>query len=114
MQRDPVLEAVIGDVARGDGEGVLGNVHRVDPGIGKIPAREDREAAGAGAEVEHAFDLGGILDQRAAGFVILAAEMRVQQFADEGARHDGALVDIERQAAHVDLVDEIGGGFARA
>ncbi len=35
--------------------------------------------------------------------------MRVQQFADEGARHDGALVDIERQAAHVDLVDEIGG-----
>ena len=39
--------------------------------------------------------------------------MRLQQFADEGARHDGALVDIERQAAHVDLVDEIGGGFSR-
>ena len=113
MQRDPVLEAVIGDVARGDGEGVLGKVDRVDPGIGEIPAREDGETAGAGAEVEHAFDLSGILDQRTAGFVILAAEMRVQQFADEGARHDGALVDIERQAAHVDLVDQIGGGFAR-
>ncbi len=45
--------------------------------------------------------------------VVVAAEMRIQQLADEGARHDGALVDIERQAAHVDLVDEIGGGFSR-
>ena len=39
--------------------------------------------------------------------------MRLQQLADEGARNDDALVDIERQAAHVDLVDEIGGRFAR-
>ena len=39
--------------------------------------------------------------------------MLLQQFADERARHDGALVDIERQAAHVDLVDEVGGGFSR-
>ena len=39
--------------------------------------------------------------------------MLIQQFADEGARHDHALVDIERQAAHVDLVDEIGGRFSR-
>ena len=45
--------------------------------------------------------------------LVVAAEMRIQQFADEGARHDGALVDIERQAAHVDLVDEIGGGLSR-
>ena len=39
--------------------------------------------------------------------------MGVQQFADEGARHDGALVDIERQTAHIDLVDEIGRGRPR-
>ena len=39
--------------------------------------------------------------------------MLVEQFADEGARHDGPLVDIEGQAAHIDLVDEIGGGFSR-
>ena len=38
--------------------------------------------------------------------------MLLQQFADEGARHDDALVDIERQAAHVDLVDEVGGRFS--
>jgi hypothetical protein len=38
--------------------------------------------------------------------------MLLQQFADERARHDGALVDIERQAAHVDLVDEVGRGFS--
>src|SRR6476660_6491552 len=39
--------------------------------------------------------------------------MLLQQFADERAWHDGALVDIERQAAHVDLVDEVGCGLSR-
>ncbi|MGY3440314.1 hypothetical protein ACVW17_000315 [Bradyrhizobium sp. USDA 4473] len=76
-----------------------------------MPSGQDRKAAGAGAEVEHAVDVGGIADQR--GAVLVAAEMRVQQFADEGARHDGALVDIERQAPHIDLVDEIGGRLPR-
>ncbi len=57
-------------------------------------------------------DLGGIADQRCC-VLIAVAEMGVEQFADEGARHDGALVDIERQPAQIDLVDEIGGGFAR-
>jgi hypothetical protein len=38
--------------------------------------------------------------------------MRVQQFADEGARHDHTLIDIERQPAHVDLVDEVGRGLS--
>src|SRR5262249_46604539 len=36
----------------------------------------------------------------------------LQEFTDEGAWHDHALVDVEWQAAHVDLVDEVGGGFA--
>ncbi len=39
--------------------------------------------------------------------------MGSQQLADEGARHDHALVDIKRQAAQVDLVDQIGRGFSR-
>ena len=81
-------------------------------GIGKIARGEDRKAARAGTEVEHAFDLGRFADQGRGVFIAVAAEMGVQQFADEGARHDGALVDIERQAAHIDLVDEIGRGFA--
>src|SRR4029077_15356107 len=75
----------------------------------EMPCGQDRETARAGAEVEHASDLRGLADQRG----VRAAEMRVQQFADEGTRYDHALVDIERQAAHVGLVDEIGGGLAR-
>ena len=39
--------------------------------------------------------------------------MRVQQFPDEGTRHDHPFVDIERQTAHIDLVDEIRRGFSR-
>ena len=78
-----------------------------------MPAGEDGEAARAGAEVEHAFHGEGILDQRTALVIALAAEMGLQQLADVGARHDHALVDIEGQAAHVDLVDQIGGGLSR-
>ena len=72
---------------------------------------EDREASRSRAEIEHALDGRGIVDQRAS--LAVAAEMRLQELADEGARNDDALVDIEGQAAHVDLVDEIGGRFAR-
>ena len=54
-----------------------------------------------------------VVDQRRP-FAILSAEMRVEKFADKGARNDHALVDVERQAAHIDLVDEVGGGLARA
>ncbi len=39
--------------------------------------------------------------------------MRIQQLANEGARNNHALVDIERQSAHVDLVDEVGRGLSR-
>ena len=39
--------------------------------------------------------------------------MGIQQLADEGARHDHAFVDIKRQAAQVDFVDQIGRGFSR-
>ena len=66
VQRDAVFEPVIGDIARGDLERVLGDIDRIDRGIGKMPRGEDRKAAGAGAEIEHAFDRGGIVDQRAA------------------------------------------------
>ena len=36
-----------------------------------------------------------------------------QQFADQAARDDDALVDIERHALDVSAIDEIGGGLAR-
>src|SRR5689334_10706273 len=66
---------------------------------------QDGKTPAAGAEVEHACDLRWIADQRGR---ILAAEMRIKEFANEGSRYDGALVDIERQAAHPDFFDEIG------
>ena len=38
----------------------------------------------------------------------------VENFAEIGSRHDGALVDVERHAAHVDAVEQIGRGLAGA
>jgi hypothetical protein len=73
VQRDAVFEAVFADIARGDRERVLGNVHGIDSGARKMPRGEDGEAAGAGAEVEHAFDIGGV-HQRSA-FAVVAGEM---------------------------------------
>src|SRR3981189_2136813 len=98
MQRHPVLETVIGNIASGDVERVPGNIHRVDMSIWKTLAREDGKAARTGAEVQHALDREGILDQGAVVVLAFRAEMGIQQLADEGARHDAALVDIEGQA----------------
>ena len=111
MQPHSLLKAIIGDVARGNIERIFGNIDRVDPRIGKMPARENGQTSRAGAEVEHAFHLRAILDQRTA-IIAFAAKVRLQQLADVRARHDHALIDIEGQAAHVDLVDQIGGGFS--
>ncbi len=60
------------------------------------------------AEVEHALDGVGIVDRRAG-----ADEAAEQQFADEAARHDRALVDIERHALDIGAIEQIGGGLAR-
>ena len=50
--------------------------HRVDFGVGKIQARQDRKAARTGAEIEHMFDRQGIAEQRAAiRVVVVAVEM---------------------------------------
>src|SRR5215469_9950261 len=73
---------------------------------------ENGEAARAGAEVEHALNLRRLVYERR-GAILEAAEMGVENFADEGTWHDHAFVDIEGQAAHVDLVDEIGGRLPR-
>ena len=45
--------------------------------------------------------------------LVVLGERRHQQFADEAARHDDALVDVERHALDVGAVEEIGGGLAR-
>ena len=76
--------------------------------LGNDSRGENRERAAAGAEIEHALDRIGVLDQRA-----LADEAAEQQFADEAARHDHALVDIERHALDIGAIEKVGGGLAR-
>jgi hypothetical protein len=82
-----VFERVIGDVAAGHGEGVGRDVDRIDRGIGEGVGHQDRQAAGAGAQVEGAAHGFGILDP--------GLEAAFQQFGEIGARHDDALVHIE-------------------
>ena len=108
VERDAILKPVVGNVLRRHFQRVLRQVDGIDPRIGEMPARQNREAARAGAKVEHAFHRAEIVDQRAAVHLVRSGEMRVEQFADERSRHDHSLVDVERQAAHIDLVDEIG------
>ena len=74
---------------------------------GKAPRGENRERAAARAEVEHALDLLGRLDQ-----AVLADNLGEKQLSDEAARHDDALVDVERHALDIGLVEQIGGGLA--
>ncbi len=50
----------------------------------------------------------GVVDRRAG-----ADEAVKQQFADEAARHDRALVDIERHALDIGAIEQIGGRLAR-
>src|SRR5689334_18374049 len=56
MQCDAVFEPVIGHIARSDCECVLGDIDGINGGVGKMPRGQNSKAAGAGAEVEHAFD----------------------------------------------------------
>src|ERR1700676_1515139 len=45
MQRHPFFKSVVGDIARGDFERASGNIYRIDPRMGKAPAREHGETA---------------------------------------------------------------------
>ena len=74
MQPHPILKAVIGDIARRDIERVSGNIHRIDPGIGKPSARQHRKTPRTGAEVEHGFHRRRVGDQRTPVLLVLAAK----------------------------------------
>ena len=50
----------------------------------------------------------GIADER-----VVLGESGHHQFANQAARDDDALVDIERHALDVGAVDKVGGGLAR-
>jgi len=56
MQSHPVVETIIGDVARGDVERIPRNIHGVDLCLRERMRGEDREAPGPGAQLEHRAD----------------------------------------------------------
>ena len=71
------------DVATRPREGLRGGLDGMDLGAGVLVGHREREAARAGAEVEHAFHRVRVRDQRAGILVGAAAEMVLEQFADE-------------------------------
>ena len=101
------LKPMLLDIAPGDLERVRREVNGVDQRMGKDTRGEDGERAPASAEVEDALFLVGVAGQR-----VVFGERGHEEFADEAARHDHALVNIERHALDVGAVHEIGGGLA--
>jgi len=80
-------QPVARDVLSRDRERPGGEVERVDPGRRERARRENREAARAGAEVEHALDC--IRIRHDPGKPVR------QQLANVGPGHDYALIDIK-------------------
>ena len=99
---DPLAQAVVGDVAGGDRERLTRQVHRIDLGMGEGEGCQNGQAAGAGAQVE-------CRCRRSIGIVDPRRQLFVQQFGDEGTRHDDALVDIETVVAQPGFMGQVGG-----
>src|SRR6185437_10264797 len=68
---------------------------------------ENGERAAARAEVEDRGDVRGIADES-----VVLGERGHRQFADQAARDDDALIDIEGHALDIGAVDKVGGGLA--
>src|ERR1700722_10036464 len=111
IPRYAIFETEIPDIARRNRKRILGDIDRIDMCVRKGATGENGKAPGTGAKFQHVLNRARVLDQLMS-FAVSSTEMRVQKFADKGARHNDALVDVEGQAAHIDLVDEIGGGLA--
>jgi len=109
-QFDPRLEIGFLHIAARHFNGIGRQIDGIDLRIGKSLRRQNGEAAGAGAQIQHAADIVGIADQGALAATEQAGE---QKIADEGARHDHALVDIKGHAADIGFVEQIGRRLAR-
>ena len=90
-------------VDAGHGQRVGGDVGGIDRDLGPDHGGQHRQAAVAGAQVEH---LLGVFTQPE-----IDAAVR-QQLGDEAARHDGALVHVERHALQPGLARQVGRGLA--
>ena len=103
-QADAVLHPVLVDVDAGDRERLGGDVGRIHRDLGIRHRRQHREAAVAGAQVQHA---AGALAQPGVDAAV------GQQLRDEAARHDGALVHVEGHPLQPGFARQVGGRLAR-
>ena len=111
QQPDAVFHPVIGDIALGDLQRVFRQFDRIHHGVGEPHRRENRKAPGAGAKIENASNPVGIAHQRE---FLAREQLAGENLAEKRPRHDGALVDGERHAEHVDALEQIGRGLAGA
>ena len=78
-QRDALLEAMFGDIARRDRKRVRRNIDCIDCGVRKPHGGEHRQTARARAQIEHALDRERIADERG---VLAFKQFAVQNFAE--------------------------------
>ncbi len=104
VQADAAVQAVVVHVALRYHQRVRRQVHGIERRVRPLQRGQDRQAAGAGAQLQHI------------GRAVLVRQPRgqslFQQLADEAARHDHAFVHVEAHAVHVGFVREVGGGHA--
>src|SRR5467141_893468 len=93
-QANPASQMVFENVSPGDDKRSGRNICGINSGARKRAGSENGEAAGAGAQVEHA-------PRRPAqpGLQAIAEKLR-----DRRARHDDATVDVERDSSEPSLV----------
>jgi hypothetical protein len=106
-ETDARAELVLVDVDARHRECVAGDVAGIDADLGVGHRGDHRQAAVAGAQVEHA--LRAIRQPRIQRAFALAVG---EQFGDEGARHDHALVDVEGHVLQPGFFRQVGGGLA--
>ena len=105
MERDAIAEPMARHVAPRQRQRAGRQVRGIDARAREGERRQDGEATGAGAEIEHALDPARIADrQDAVG----------QHVADEGARDQRAAIGMEAHAVHVGRAHQIGRGQAQA
>ena len=101
-QANPASQMVFENVSPGDDKRSGRNICGINSGARKCAGSENGEAAGAGAQVEHA-------PRR-------PAQPRPQAIAeklgDVRARHDDATVDVEGQACEPSFAEQVGNGNA--
>ena len=87
-----------------DRERILRDIDRIDLRIRKHVAGKNRKTPRAGAEIEHAGH------RHAVDELLLAHEqLAIEKLGEIRARHDRALVDVERVILQIGALDQIGG-----